>query len=261
MIWTVAGMRPLAIGAGLLFVGTALATAGCQQAAPAQTEVVPTSADSPGNASASPIQSRLVGASRAVLAVPAQWDMNATRCGVAERDTVIVDDMVAYCSSPQPANVDSVTLRRGIPAADFRSDREYRLAEYTVLRQDVGCSGQADSEVQLCRGSLYVQDLDVSFAATSTRGPEFVDALLDGVQIATDSVGVLGVQGPGPDPSGTSEGEAHAARLKAIGLAPRVVASDTSQLPSGRIVQIIPAPGTVVSVDSEVTVVVSAGRG
>jgi hypothetical protein len=212
-----------------------------------------------------PATTRLVGVSRAVIAVPRTWATNATDCLTPLRDTVLIDSQGGWCGARQPAGVDSVELRRGLPFSPFHPDTTYRIDGYEVQRTTTTCRPQTDiSPAQrsdgypdVCSGAAYLPALDASFFVTSTTSAQTVEALLSTITISADRVAVPGIAFLQDDPSTTRE-QAYKNALTSLGLVPNVVADHSNTgLPAGYVTAVDPAPGSVVPLGATVTMTVT----
>ena len=110
-------------------------------------------------AAAPPDGMRFVGLGRAVIAVPTGWATDATRCGQPVRDTVVVGTApAATCTASRPADVRSVVITSGPPAARLPRGDDVRRRGPAVERGRTTCPGhlhgggaRADGERHLHR--------------------------------------------------------------------------------------------------------------
>jgi hypothetical protein len=204
-----------------------------------------------------PPGTRLVGLGSAAIAVPDQWGTNDTRCGVPQRDTVVVDaGPVELCATARAADVDSVEITTGRARFDFTADRTLTVGDESAQRQVTTCSDEVDS-LEVCVGTLRLPELGVSFRAESSTDAAAVDRLLEGVRVLDGQVGVPGWTAIS-DRAQERSGEAYVDLLRRQGFRVRTLTLE-SDFPGGFVVGATPAPGTVVDVGSEVVVEVSAG--
>ncbi len=201
---------------------------------------------------------RLVGLGMAAIAVPENWGTNKTRCGVPQRDTVVVDQgPVELCATTRTADVDSVEVGRGRVRVDPAPDDVVTVDGESARREPTTCFTDRGG-VSTCTGALRLPSLDVWFRAESSTDAATVDRLLEGVRVLVGQVGVPGFEPVSLDEQERS-GEAYADLLRRQGfrVRSRVVRSDS---PDGFVVGVSPRPGTVVDTGLEVVVEVSGGR-
>ena len=195
-----------------------------------------------------PVAMRLVGFGHAAIAVPKIWGTNFSRCGTPRKDTVLIDDPSASfdCRLPRPEKVESVELTSA-PPADFRADERLTIDGVEATRQRTAC---LDDEV--CWGAVGIPSQQVWFHAVSSTGAEEVDRILDRIQILPNQVGLPSYQPLDKRLTGT----AYAKVLAQQGLKTRFLTRTSPRYLAGRISGVSPAPGTMLTPGSTVTVTV-----
>ena len=202
-----------------------------------------------------PQEVRIVGLGHVALPVPADWATNRTRCGTPQRDTVVVDQpVVETCAVPRPDGVESVTLTLGRPFG-FQADEMTEVSGVPAERQETRCSKEFGPGL-VCAGAVYVPSEEVSVVAESSTGPNEVDRLLAEVAVLRQRVGVPGYMTVSTRAQEES-GERYQQVLSRLGLASRVRYSHSSSWPSGFVVGVSPAPGTMIRNGSTVRVTVA----
>jgi hypothetical protein len=202
-------------------------------------------------AAAVPEGMRLVGRGQVAIAVPAQWATNATRCGTAQKDTVVLENDATFCLSPRPAGVESVQLEHRAVPPEFRVDGKFEIDGVPAERQRTTCIARDAPQADVCTGMVNVPSLGVWFRAESSTNAAEVERILDRIQITPDQVGV-------PAIDGISGGQKYVDTLTAFGLKSTVHQKKTSSYPPGEVMSVSPAPGTMLSPGATVTVTLSA---
>lgn len=174
-----AGVSVLGAAAVAAVIGGATLLTGPPQAGPPVATPAPTAA-------AVPDGMRLVGRGHVAIAVPAQWATNATRCGTAQEDTVVIENDATFCLSPRPAGVESVELMyRGLPP-EFRADQRFEIDGVPAERQRTTCVARDAPQVSVCTGMVNVPSLGVWFRAESSTNAAEVDRILARIRITPD---------------------------------------------------------------------------
>lgn len=219
----------------------------------------PTASDSPSpspSPEVPPAGFRWVGMGRAVIAVPDSWATNDIRCGTPQSNTVVVDvSVIETCATAYPADTSSVWLRERQPVDEIATWTPVEVDGEEALRSpDERLVGYGDSPI--FRASVYLPGRDVVFAASSTVSQEVVDEVLSRVTILDTLVAVPGISPAnyGPTPQ-SKAGETYVRMVREAGLVAEVV-TEQGPLP-GFVLDVSPAPGTVVEPGAVVTVTVA----
>lgn len=204
---------------------------------------------------APPAGMRWVGVGPAVVAVPAEWRTNAVECNrTPRRDTVIVDyGRACLMGTDRPVDVESVEIGKAYDGiVDFIDWHEADLDGGRALRSDVRELEQ-DSGPRTLRGYLYLPALDVLVTAesSSSDGEAIVAGLLDGVQILRDHVAVPGFSGYDWLNHPRRANSRYLDHLRATGF---VVDEQGESNPGIPVVEVLPAPGTVLTPGATVVV-------
>lgn len=204
---------------------------------------------------------RLVGLDHAAIEVPQGWGTNATRCGVPQRDTVVIDvAVVDACYVARRRGVESVEITQGTPRFDFVADKTFSLGDgVEARRQATRCEPGVD-DTSICSGTVYVPSARVFFRAESSTGAGEVDRLLATIRIVPDRVGVPGHRTLALDEQGRS-GQAYLDVLRDAGFTVTLRTRKVPDVAAGFVLGSSPPPGTMLDPGSEVTVTVVAGRG
>ncbi|GAA0608346.1 hypothetical protein HPO96_31120 [Kribbella sandramycini] len=201
---------------------------------------------------------RLVGIGQVAVAVPVTWGRNAVRCGgTPTKDTVVIDlRHLTFCMAPRPKDTESIELAGGNPKRfAFRSEEVVEIGGVRAERQRTTCAPGALNRVETCSGAVYFPTLGVIIHAQSSTDAATVDRMLGWVTVAPDRVGV-------PEPwyhekqSASPSGTKYLEQLKALGLRPVVETKKASGQFAGDLLDVRPAPGTVLTPGAAVTVVV-----
>ncbi|MFF0264901.1 PASTA domain-containing protein [Kribbella sp. NPDC004536] len=214
----------------------------------------------PPTTAAAPPPTRLVGLGHAVIAVPADWPTNKSNCGTPRQDTLLLDDPTEaqLCMFYRPAGVESVQLANGGPRADFRADRTLEIDGVPAERQQTTCavSKRLKTSVTFCSGTVFIPSLLVWFRAESSTDAAEVDRMLDRIQILSEQSGVPSYWSLGGAPTGPVVGK-YTPLLAVAGLKARYKQVKSPSYPTGTILGVSPAAGTVLPVGSTVTVTVA----
>jgi hypothetical protein len=191
---------------------------------------------------------RLVGYGHAAIAVPKVWGTNLSRCGVPRRDTVLIDDPSASddCDLPRPAGVSSVELGTA-PPVGFRVDETFTINGVRAERSWTACSDDG-----VCWGSVGLPSLKVWFRASSSTNAADVDQILTRITVLPDRAGVPSTRSLNDLRDGTS----YADLLRDLDLKPEFQTRTSTIYEPGRVVNISPAPGTVLHPGDTVTLTV-----
>jgi hypothetical protein len=195
-----------------------------------------------------PVAMRLVGYGHAAIAIPKVWGTNVSRCGIPRRDTVLIDDPSAAgdCDLPRPSGVDSVELGTA-PPNGFRVDETFSINGAQAERTWTSCADDA-----VCWGAVGIPSLHVWFRASSSTSAAVVDEILARIVILPDLVGV---------PSSRSldesrDGTAYAKLLEQMGLRTDFRTRTSYVYEAGRVVNVSPPPGTLLTPGETVTLTV-----
>jgi hypothetical protein len=209
-------------------------------------------------ASAPPDGMRFVGLGRAVIAVPTGWATGATRCGQPVRDTVVVGrSPAATCTATRPADVRSVVVTAGPPAAGFRPESTYDVAGREVERGATTCPGET------CSATVHVPTENVTFTVASSnprpeRARAEVAGLVRGLRVLEGRVAVPGTGALATDYGRSAEAK-YVADLRDLGLDPVVETDTGTGAEPGTVTAVSPEPGTPLLPGSEVRVTVADG--
>jgi len=219
----------------------------------------PVTSPTPAPTTAAPVPPamRLVAFGHAAIAVPAAWPTNKSRCGTPQEDTVQIDDPTAaqFCQSHRPKGVESVQLTGAPPSLDYHADEAIVIDGVPAQRQRTSCRDGWQG-TRVCSGAVGIPSLKVWFNAESSTSAAEVDRILDRIQILRDRSGVpsySSLGGPPFNPIAKNYGPLLlAAELKA--LYKWVTAPG---YPSGTILGVSPAVGTLLPVGTTVTVTIA----
>jgi len=202
-----------------------------------------------------PPGTRLVGFGHAAIAIPAAWPTNKSSCGTPQQDTVLIDDPSAahLCASMRPNGVESVQLA-GWQAIDFRADETVVIDGVRAQRQHTSCTESQRNQV--CRGAVGIPSLRVWFYAESSTSAEEVDRILDGIQILQERSGVPSYLSLSRGPLNPIVKD-YIPLLTAAGLKSQLRPVKSPSYPSGTILGVSPAVGTLLPVGAAVTVTVA----
>ena len=227
--------------------------------------VLPRMSDGPAPHPAVPVTSgptvddfRLVGAGHVGILVPDTWVTNALDCDQPTADTVVVNGAMAdgasrLCAVTVTPDPETVQLLEGDLAPQLPPGRHVLVAGKASQRKGAICEL---SDPAHCFGEVYFPDDDVSFLAESSTSAG-VDAILDRiVALEPDQVPVparsylAGSRKSGP----ATSAQDYAARLRELGLVPRLVAEPHPGWPLDYIVSVEPETGTILKSGDIVTV-------
>lgn len=235
---------------GMLGAGCGAATVGGSEDRPSIT--------SPG-AKPPTANLRLVGLGHATIAVPDAWGTNVTRCGVPQKDTVVIDvGAVPACGTGRPARVDSVEIEQGPPPFDFETEKSMQVDGVPAERQQTTCAPGGFGSGRVCTGTLYLPSLRVWFRAESSTSAAVVGRILQRIQIMPDRVGVPGFQEIALYHQGRAETK-YSKALRRAGLIPRIRTKRMRAIDPGYVLDATPTPGTMVQPGTVITVTVVAG--
>jgi hypothetical protein len=190
--------------------------------------------------------------------VPEAWGTNRTRCGTPTKNTVVINvGAVEACATARPEGVESIELVQGEPRFDFTADTTISVDGQEAQRQRTTCTREAIGEVRVCSGTVYFADRETWFRAESSTGREEVDGILDQIRVVSDKVGVSAFQPLAVNAQGRS-GEKYAARLAEQGFEVAVQTRRISAGKPGYVLDVSPAPGTMLPPGSTVTITVIA---
>ena len=213
---------------------------------------------SPSRTVTPPTSMRLVGLGHASIAVPHDWDTNATRCGVPKKDTVVIDvGVVPLCGTSRPQGVESVEVMQGEPPFDFTADERLTVDGVRAQRQATTCAPGGFGGPRVCVGTVRIPSMRVSFRAESSTTAADVQRILDGIRIVPDQVGVPGFQTIALKHQGLS-GKRYVAALREVGLTAEVRTRKVPDIEPGYVLDVSPQPGTMLRPGAVVTVTVVA---
>jgi hypothetical protein len=237
----------------IVSVGLA-ALAGCGSSAVGQTV---TTADA-GPLVSAPTGYRFVGLRHAAIAVPTDWGTNATQCGTPMKNTVIIDVFaVRDCAIAPKPEVDSVELRTGAAASDFRADRTFTIDGVAAEQSRTTCSDSSGARRAHCSGAVRIPSVQADFLAESWADAATVDTILSRIRILPDRVAVPGFRTLAGE-QGARSGQLYQDQLRAAGLAVRVRTRHIPALDGGHVLDVSPAPGTVLRPGDVVETTISA---
>ncbi|WP_166133134.1 PASTA domain-containing protein [Nocardioides ochotonae] len=200
---------------------------------------------------------RLVGLGHAAIAVPQSWGTNETRCGVPQKDTVVIDvGVIPLCLTNRPRGVDSVEVTQGKPRFDFTADETFTLDGMEAQRQGTRCAPDV-GDTQVCNGTVHLPSLGVSFRAESSTSAADVDRILEQIRIADDQVGVPGYQTLSVHEQ-ESAGEKYLDALREAGFNAEVQTKKMPGVAAGYVLGASPQPGTMLDPGAVVTVTMVA---
>ncbi|MGW6199289.1 PASTA domain-containing protein [Kribbella sp. NPDC055110] len=203
---------------------------------------------------------RLVGFGHAAIAVPADWPTNKSACGTPKQDTVLIDDPSAatFCLAYRLPGIESVGLYYGKPRVDFRADETFEIDGVRAERQRTTCStsNYPKANTTTCVSTVSIPSLKVWFLADSSTSAQEVERMLGWIQIVPDRSGVPSYSSLAGTPINPVAG-AYAPELAAAGLKPQYKRVTSPSYPTGTILGVSPAVGTMLAVGSSVTVTVA----
>jgi len=198
---------------------------------------------------AAPAGTRWVGLNGVMVAVPASWSVNDTRCGQPLADTVDFDDSRFADDCFVPGSERHSVLRP--LALSSARGRQWQGVEGSSVdlgglgATRVGDGGCLASDPPQCSGLLAVPGLDVVFVVKSRESAEEVDAILDSALLIPEGHTAV------PD---LRDGDPEAL-LRDVGLALPSPQPDFPHSVTGS----LPVAGSVVPVGSEVALVIAEG--
>lgn len=208
-------------------------------------------------ADAVPDGMRLVAIGRAAIAVPKGWSTGKMHCGTPLEDTVVIDPgAIRNCLVPRPAGVDSVWVYESVPTRNYRADETYEIDGVRAERQQTSC-GRGNDESVMCTGVVGLPSLGVYFEASSSTSRATVDEILENVRILDDRAGVPGYLAVTSSRQEDSF-DAYADRLRSVGLSLSKVEVTKPGMSAGFVLEVSPAPGSLLRPGEKVTVTVSA---
>jgi hypothetical protein len=201
---------------------------------------------------------RLVGVGHAAIAVPEEWGTNVTRCGVPQKDTVVIDvGRVQTCGTQRPEGVDSVEVTPGEPRFDFTVDETLTVDGVRAERQATTCEEGGFGGPRVCSGTVYVPAMSVAFRAESSTSSAEVDRILERIRVVPGQVGVPGYQTIAVDEQGKS-GETYVEVLQEAGLTAEIRTRKVPAVDPGFVLEVAPRPGTLLTPGAVVAVTVVA---
>jgi hypothetical protein len=199
---------------------------------------------------------RLVGLGNVAIAVPNEWGTNDTHCGTPMSDTVVINvDVTAACAALYPEGVESVELRYGEPYSYMRFDRTIEVDGVRAERLNTTCSTYRETHV--CSGALNFPSLDVWFYAESSTSAAELDRILKQVRVVPDMVGVPAFAQIGDEARRHTQ-ELYLDALAEAGLKADIQTQSYPDAPPGFVLDVSPAPGTMLLPGDIVTVTVVA---
>lgn len=239
-------------------VAVSVASAAAVAAAAGGTALVAIPGTSPDTSPGGvPAGMRLVGLGHVAVAVPEQWGTNQLRCATPQQDTVVIDlGSIPMCLALRPAGVESVQVASGAPPFDFHADETSEVDGVRAERQRTSCTAPFGG-VTTCSGTVFLPSLGVWFRAESSTDAGEVDRLLERILIVPDRVGVPEFHtAPLQDAQGRS-GQKYAGALTELGLEPQIQTRKSAGAPTGAILAVSPAPGTMLMPGQTVTITVA----
>ncbi len=202
---------------------------------------------------------RMVGIGHAAVAVPADWGRNVVECGTPVKDTVVIDlHAIRLCLRPRPKEVESIELASGKPRMfAFRSDEVVEISGVRAERQRTTCAPGVLNGAEICSGAVYFPTLDVAIRATSSTDAATVDRMLGWITVVADQVGVPEPRFEDPAQPAVRSAAKYVEQLKALGLRPVIETKKAAGHLPGDILDIAPAPGTLLMPGATVTIVVA----
>lgn len=202
-----------------------------------------------------------MGVGHAAIAVPRGWGTNATRCGVPQKHTVVIDvGAVDACATKRPEGVDSVAVTPGDRGLDFEVDETGTVDGVSVERQATTCEGGGLGGSRVCSGTVYIPSMNVAFRAESSTSAAEVDRILERIQVVPDRIAVPGYQTVALDEQGKS-GEKYLQALRETGLTADIRTRRVPAVDPGYVLEVAPRPGTMLTPGAVVAVAVVAEPG
>jgi hypothetical protein len=254
--------RHLTGGAAAAAVVAILGVANLVSTGPAEPDTDPTPPSSE-EVVPPPAGMRYVGIGHAVIAVPAGWATNATRCGEPQQDTVVIDAGVTEtCAGSRGADVQSVEVTEGDPPEGFTADRTYEVDGLRAESSPIRCGADGDGPLT-CRAMVHLPTELVTFEVASSASVADVararvSALLGRVRFLRAQVAVPGYADLAQDYEARSEAK-YVADLRRLDLVPTVRTRVVPGARPGVVLDVEPRPGTVITRGQVVTVNVVAG--
>lgn len=201
---------------------------------------------------------RLVGLGQVAIAVPEEWATNDLHCGVPQGDTVVVDvAVIPACDVGREPGVDSVEVSTGPPDPDLEVAEKYAVDGVVARRSATTCRSDLGG-VRVCEATVHFPTLGVTFEAASSTDESTVDEILSRIRYVPDLSGVPGYAGL----VATRPARARDLYLKHLMdeqlRAETTIVAEPGHRP-GQILDVDPAPGTMLEPGSVVTVTVAGG--
>ena len=219
-------------------------------------QTAPVTSPTPAQA---PPATRLVGMGHAAIAIPAEWPTNKSMCGTPRHDTLLLDDPTAalFCMAYRPAGVESVEVANGRPNLNFHADETFEIDGVRAERQRTNCeTGGLKTRVTTCTSTVFLPSQGAWFRAASSTSAAEVDRLLSRIQVVTDRSGVPSYWSLGGAPTGPLV-TTYLPLLAKAGLKAQYKQVKSPSYPTGTILGVSPAAGTMLPVGSTVTVTVA----
>jgi hypothetical protein len=238
----------------------------------------PDSTTGPSALPAAPEGTRWVGMNRVVVAVPDWWTTGETQCLKPVEDTVYFESgaMTDCSDEPHPATLREVSALAVLDGTCCYGEHELRsMTPVTEVdgHQVVAREGCEEWFRGVCRRLFGVPDLGVVFAVTiADEGDGDHEAIRDSVRVLPDGLTTVPLEvgsgftpGYGTEPSLVDD---VVAAVEKAGLQADVTrvsprAGDgglTGDLPPGSLLEVSPAPGSVVENGATVTITVLGGQ-
>ncbi|GAA1618256.1 hypothetical protein GCM10009789_85180 [Kribbella sancticallisti] len=208
--------------------------------------------------SLAPTDLRLVGFGHAAIAVPKEWGTNELTCLTPHMDTVVIDPGGGHlCMHYRRSGVESVYLTSIKPWFGFHADETIEIDGVRAERQRTSCTGDTPGPVTVCSGAVFIPSLTTWFRAESSTNAAEVDRILERIRIVPDQVGVPAYTHLVAPRDGGS-GEKYSDALTAAGLKPKIESTRSPSYPPGMVLDVSPAPGTMLRPGATVTVTVAS---
>lgn len=262
---------PVAAAAAVVVVsGAGAVLAGGSDDEPGSVAGSPTTSAGPTGAATDPAEvapgGRLVGVGHWAIEVPAGWGTNRTTCGTPVRDTVVVDEgAICLALVPRPEGVETIRVEPLDEVVDLVGEqtRSSEVAGVEATVWETRCS-RAHPDVRVCTAAVWLHgNADVKFtseAATRARAEELLATIREVPRL-------VGLPGPnafrareasGHDRGPSRAGRAYLDAVEATGATVRVVDRDMPGVTPLTVLDVSPAPGTMLAPGDPVTVTVVA---
>ncbi|NYG60548.1 hypothetical protein BJ980_003471 [Nocardioides daedukensis] len=211
---------------------------------------------------------QLVASGRFAFTVPQDWGMNTTECGTPSVNTVLMPVGLGerLCKFYRQPGVQTVEFGSGLSRAGIENPERVQVDGNQARREEIQCDPlEGTPGAVLCSGGLYFIDDQVTLRAASSHTVEAtarlqVEQLLSGVSVLPDGwAGVPGLDDANNHPDGKPT-ERYRDALEDLGfeVAIRTITEGfTTGAKEGTIVEVSPAPGSVLRKGEQVTMTVT----